>query len=169
LSETALVYVLRTKRTPLVAYDPSNLRKLFVERADFNYIEDSRLQARHPFYDSYHEPPALTMPIWSHLRDGQLVAFSYYAVFPLPPQYSVAMCLTDEGVMKWLNEDVRAIKHVLPPGAGIMMQYDEIRQMNSCGSCRARNMTAGELLAWNVAHTIHTFQSIMPEAPLYTW
>lgn len=169
LSETALVYLLRAKRAPLVAYDPNNLKRLFVERTDFDYIEDPRLEERHPFYDSYHEPPIVKLPIWSHLRDGQLVALSYYAVFPLPPEYSVAMCLTDERVLKWLNEDVRGIKRVLPPGAGIMMQYDEIRQMNSCGSCRSRKMTAGQLLAWNVAYTIHTFESVMPEAPLYTW
>ncbi len=31
-----------------------------------------------------------------------------------------------------------------------MLGYDEIRQMNSCASCRAKNMTAGQLLAWSV-------------------
>jgi hypothetical protein len=51
-----------------------------------------------------------------------------------------------------------------------MMQYDEIRQMNSCAECRAKNMSAGQLLAWNVGQAIHTFQSIFgQEVSLYTW
>ncbi len=54
-------------------------------------------------------------------------------------------------------------------GQGILLMYDEIRQMNSCARCRAKNMTAGELLAWSVGKTAGIYNSVLPGAPLYVW
>jgi hypothetical protein len=31
------------------------------------------------------------------------------------------------------------------------------------------NMSAGELMAWSMEHSVHVYESILPEAPLYTW
>lgn len=169
LEETALVYLLRTPRTPLRVYDPAHPQEAYAERSQLDEVVDPVMLDKHPFWSTYHSPPTIRLPIWTHLSDGQVIAMDYYAVFPIPANNGVSMCLTDEGVFKWLKEDAIAIGHVLPPGAGIMMQYDEIRQMNSCGRCRAKHLDAGELLAWNVGRAIQIFQSNIPEAPLYTW
>ncbi len=169
LEETALIYVLRTPRTPLRVYNAVNPQEAMAERSQLDEVEDPRMMDAHPFQDTYHTPPTIRLPIWSHLTDGEVIAMDYYAVFPIPGSNGVSMCLTDQGVLDWLKRDARAIRRVLPSGAGIMMQYDEIRQMNSCGSCRAKHMTAGELLAWNVEYAIHTFNSALPRAPLYVW
>ena len=47
------------------------------------------------------------------------------------------------------KEDVKKANDLLHP-AGFFMSHDELRCVNQCASCRAMNMTAGELLAWNV-------------------
>jgi hypothetical protein len=169
LEETALVYVTRRPGTPVKVYDPKNPGTVFQERADYDYVMDPQMQQVHPFMNVYHAPPIIKVPGRSRLSAGQIVAMDFYSVFPIPGMNQVGMCLTDQGVANWLKDNVRSIRHILPAGAGVLLEYDEMRQMNSCGSCRAKNMSAGELLAWNVSRSIQTFQSAMPKAPLYIW
>jgi hypothetical protein len=97
------------------------------------------------------------------------VAIDFYAVFPIPGPVQVAMCLTEPGVLDWQRRNAEAIRDVLPRGSGILMQYDEIRQMNSCASCRAKHLSAAGLLDWSVAHSIELYKSVFPDAPLYIW
>jgi hypothetical protein len=77
--------------------------------------------------------------------------------------------MTEPGAWKWVTENARSIKKILPPGGGVLIGYDEIRQMNSCASCRAKNMTAGQLLAWSIGNAARIYRSVDSEAPLYTW
>ena len=169
LEETALVYLLRSPRAPFRVYNPAHPETTYKEHAQYEDVADPRMTEKRPFHDVYHAPPTVLLPPWTHLPDGLVVAMDYYAVFPIPQINGVSMCLTDASILKWLKDDAKAIRKVLPAGAGIMMQYDEIRQMNSCAECRARHMTAGELLAWNVGQVIQMFRSSFPEGVLYTW
>ncbi len=169
LEETSLIYVTRRPGTPLTVYDPKNPNLVYREKSDFNQVMDPRMAETHPFTDSYHQPPTITLPRNTHLSAHQIVAIDYYSAFPIPQTDSVSMCLTDPGVAEWLKRNAHGIKKVLPPGAGVLVGYDEIRQMNSCGSCRAKKMSAGELLAWNVGQTSTTFHSAIPGAQLFTW
>jgi hypothetical protein len=161
--------LLRNARAPFRVYDPAHPERALKDSAKFHYVVDPRMIERHPFQDSYHNPPVVRLPFGSQLPDGLVVAMDYYAIFPIPNVNTVAMCLTDYAVLNWLKSDAKSIHNLLPSGSGIMMQYDEIRQMNSCAECRAKNMTAGQLLAWNVGQTIHAFESTFVEVSLYTW
>ena len=169
IEETALVYLLRCQRAPLRIYDPAHPEVALNERAQLREVVDPRMLEAHPFHDSFHGPPTVTLPPWTHLPDGFVIAMDYYAVFPIPRVNTVAMCLTDRAVLSWLKDDAHAIRKILPSGAGIMMQYDEIRQMNSCAECRAKHLSAGELLAWSVGQAVRVFQASFPEGLLYTW
>ncbi len=169
LEETALVYVTRRPGTPLTVYDPGNPGMTYREKKDFNAITDPRMAEAHPFSDSYHEPPAVTLPHNTKLYARQIVSMDYYSAFPIPETNAVSMCLTDQGVADWLKRNSRAIRKILPSGAGVLVGYDEIRQMNSCGSCRAKKLSAGELLAWNVDQITKTFHAAIPNTQLYTW
>lgn len=51
----------------------------------------------------------------------------------------------------------------------MILGYDEIRQMNSCASCRGRKLTAGQLLAWSVGETARVYSSVASGRPLYIW
>ena len=170
IEETALVYVVRRDGAPLKVYDPSIPSIAYREGSDFNTIADPRLTAsRTPFTDLYHDPAPVKLPSRTRLRPGQIVAIDFYAVFPIPGPMQVAMCLTEDGVLKWQRRNAEAIRNVLPPGAGILLQYDEIRQMNSCASCRAKQMSAAALLDWSVNQSARTYNSVFPGAPLYVW
>ncbi len=168
IEETALVYVARRAGTPLKMYDPGNTGTVYREGVDYNYIRDPHM-APGASFRLYDDPPAVTLPTETHLRPGQTVAIDFYSVFPIPIANQVGMCLTEPAVYKWLSQNAEAIKRVLPPGNGIFIGYDEMRQMNSCASCRAKNMTAGELLAWSVTQSTRIYQSAIPGAPLYIW
>lgn len=170
LEETALVYVTRRPGTPVTVYDPVNPAKVFKEGVDYNPIADARMTStRTPYTDSYHRPTPVTLPPTTHLKPGQIVAIDSYSVFPIPGINDVGMCLTSPGVLNWQRRNARVIQSILPPGASLLMQYDEMRQMNSCGSCRAKKMSAGELLAWSVGQSTKLYGSLLPGARIYAW
>ena len=170
LEETALIYVTRRVGTPVKMYDPKQPKRVFQEGVDYNPIADARMTStRTPFTDNYHEPSPVTLPATTHLKPGETVALDSYSVFPIPGLNDVGMCLTAAGVLDWQRRNADAIKSILPDGAGLLMQYDEMRQMNSCGSCRAKQMSAGQLLAWSVKNSFGLYRSMLPNAPVYAW
>ncbi len=170
IEETALVYVVRRDGAPLKVYDPWNPAIVYREGLDFNTIADPHIAAsRRPFTDLYHAPAPVTLPAQTRLHPGQHIAMDFYAVFPIPGPTQVAMCLTDPGVLGWQRRNAEAIRSVLPPRSGILMQYDEIRQMNSCASCRAKHLSAAGLLDGSVDQSARIYRSVFPSAPLYIW
>ena len=170
IEETALVYVIRRAGTPLRVYDPRNPATIYKEGADFDPVGDPRMSSsRTPFTDVYHDPAPITLPGNTHLAAGQIVAVDSYSAFPIPGLNGVSMCMTEPGVAKWIAKNARTLSQMVPSGGGVLVGYDEIRQMNSCASCRAKNMTAGQLLAWSIGESTHVYHSALPASPLYTW
>lgn len=170
IEETALVYVTRRPGAPVKLYDPGNPATVYREGADFKRVEDDRMvSTTKPFTDDYHEPSPVLVTNGSHLKPGQTVAMDFYAALPVPGIHGVSMCMTEPAALKWVAHNGGAMNKVLPRDGGIVLGYDEIRQMNSCANCRAKNMTAGQLLAWSVGETIKTYSSVAPGHPLYTW
>ncbi len=170
LEETAPVYIARRPGAPLTVYDPEDARTEYREGRDFDRIADPALSSpRTVFRDVYHKPVSVTLPKTTRLRPGQTVAMNYYAVFPIPGDQQVAMCLTEPGVFRWMERNGRVLASVMPAGSPLLLGYDELRQANSCASCRAKGMTAGELLAWNVRKTVKLYESVMPGSPRYVW
>lgn len=171
VEETALVYVTRGRAgTPLEVYDPNNPSMVYTEGRDYNAISDPRMGVRPFLYtDSYHTPPAVTLPAGTRLRPGQTVAIKFYAAFPVPGQGDVNMCVSSTLVADYLNRNAQAIAAVMPQGGGLLLGYDEIRQFNSCAVCRAKHMNAAQLLDWHVGQSIERYQSVMPQSPLYVW
>ncbi len=170
LEETALVYVTRRPGTPVRVYDPNNSNHVYQEGTDYNYITDNQMSSRRtPFTDNYHYPTQVTLPAGTHLRPGQTVAIDSYSAFPIPGSLDISMCLTEPEVYEWMKQNAQVTKSILPSGAGIFLQYDEIRQMDSCGSCRGKNMTPGQLLSNSVDQSIQTIHSVIPDSTLYAW
>ncbi len=170
LEETAPVYVVRRPGAPLRVYDPNDAGIVYREGQDFDYISDPVLgPGRTVFRDVYHPPVRVSLPAGTRLRPGQTVAMDFYAVFPIPQDEQVGMCLTEPGVFRWLKQNAAALKAILPSSGEVLLSYDEMRQANSCASCRSKQMSAGELLAWNVRETVKLYESVMPGSPLYVW
>lgn len=166
LEETALIYVLRRTGTPLRVYDPDNSATTFKEGTDFQPIHDQKLLNTQKFDNDYfHDPGPVVIPAGSRLRAGQTVAMDYYAAEPVY-DFQVGMCLTEPAVAEWVTENARKLSDIFPQGSGLLLSHDEMRHMNSCASCRARKLTAGELLAWSFQQTT---KSLEPYKPLYVW
>jgi hypothetical protein len=166
VEETALVYVLRRDGTPLSVYDGNHPSHAFGEGMDFDPIHDQKLLANPRFdHDNFHDPGPVTIPPGSHLLPRQVVTMDYYAVAPVYDE-AVGMCLTDPGVERWMRDNARAAASLAPPRSNLMLSHDEMRHMNSCAACRAKDMTAGQLLAWSFQRTAKALGTL---GPLYVW
>lgn len=164
--ETSLVNVLRRTGTPLRVYDSS---KTYVEGTDYAAVSDPALAAHPGTYDPWHTPPVVTVPSGSSLQSGATVSMDYYTVVP-EIGWEVSSCLTDPAVQTWNKANAQALQPVFPKGTGVFMGYDEMRQGDSCEECRATNMTAGQLLAWNVQQTVQTLTGVWGAGtPFYFW
>jgi hypothetical protein len=172
IEETALVYVTRDgARTPLKVYDPNNSNTVYLEGTDYNPVSDARMSSTPAlFTDTYHTPPTITLPSTTSLTAGQIVAIDSYSAFPVPGSNSLNMCVTSTKVANYLDQNANALAtSVMPQGGGLLLQYDEIRQFNSCALCRAKGMTAGQLLGWHAGQSARRYNTSMPNSPLYTW
>jgi hypothetical protein len=49
------------------------------------------------------------------------------------------------------------------------MSHDEMRVMNQCALCQGKNMTPGELLAWNVRQAAQIIRDVRPDAGIWVW
>jgi hypothetical protein len=169
IEETGLIYLTRRTGTPLQMHDPNNPDVVFQEGADYNYIADPVMSTLMPFNGSWHTPPVVTLPASTSLRPGQIVAIDSYSADPFPNAWGQNMCFTDPDVQRYMQQNALALNSVVPPQTAILMGYDEIRQMNSCALCKAKGMTAGQLLAWSVGQSIQTYSSVFSNSPLWVW
>ncbi len=169
VEETGLTGLIRRQGAPLRLYDPATGAAL-QEGKDFDEIHDPGLTSNPQ--DDYHTPPVITVPAGSSLRPGQMVAADYYAAQPVDSiNRRLGVCLTDPAVAEWLENNARKILSIIPPDTGIFLQYDEMRQMNSCKSCRDKNMTAGQLLAWHTRESMERYRRLQPgqQRAFYVW
>jgi hypothetical protein len=156
VEETSLVNVLRRDGTPLKVYDAS---ATYAEGTDYAQVVDPALAASPGTYDPWHTPPVVSVPAGSKLASGAKVSMDYYTVVP-EIGWEVTSCLSEPAVQTWNQANAAAQQKVFPAGTGVFLGYDEMRQGDSCDLCRSKNMTAGQLLAWNVEQTVSTLQGV---------
>jgi hypothetical protein len=169
LEETALVYVLRRPGTPLRVYNPANPTVVYNENTDYNYISEPKFATNATFdNDNWHTPVTPTLPAGTTLKPGQTVAMDFYAVQPIY-NAQVGMCLTEPALLQNIYDSTNALIGIMPPASPYLLGYDEMRHMNSCALCKSKNMTPGQLLAWNMGQTVNFFRNASALSPLYVW
>ncbi|MCU1262350.1 MAG: putative glycosyl hydrolase [Bryobacterales bacterium] len=167
LDETALVYVLRGNSTPLNVYDPANPSHTFQEGPDFGAVSEPKFATNPTFDDYWHQPMTVPVPAGSSLKPGQIVAMDWYA---LQPEFGDAgASLTDPGPWQWMQQNAQAVGQIFPNAGGYFFSYDEMRHMNSTASAQAKNMTAGQLLAWHFGQVYNLFKTVNATKPIYVW
>jgi hypothetical protein len=164
--ETSLVNVLRRDGTPVRVYDASGTT--FTEGKDYATIVDPSLNPSPGNFDVWHSPPTVAVPAGSALTVGANVSIDYYTIIPLDGG-QVGVCLSEPGVQQWVQANITAMSKVFPPKTDIFLGYDEMRQVDSCELCRSKNMTAGQLLAWNVGQTWSSITAVTPGVTAYVW
>jgi hypothetical protein len=111
----------------------------------------------------HHEPPVLKV----RAKDGTKLLVSYYHGMTVYDGQAM-ICPSEPKTAELLRDQMRRM-HELWGAKRYMMQHDEIRVLNHCAACRARNLTAGQILADNVRSCIQIAREVAPEARLYVW
>jgi hypothetical protein len=168
IEPAGLVNVVRREGAPLRATSEDGATE-FVEGDDFARVEDPKLGAE-PYageYSVWHEPPVVTIPEKSRIRDGQKVLLSYYHTAII---YSgqVMCCMAEPKLYEILQWQVAQVHKNLQPDA-YFLSHDEIRVQGWDASCRSSGKTPAELLADNVGRCIRIVRREDPEKPIYAW
>lgn len=139
--------------------------KALVEGRDFEPLSDPKMGTT-PWpgeFDIFHEPPKLK----TKLPDGTRLLASYYHAASVY-EGQVMICPSEPKTMELLRDQAQRV-HKLWGAKGYMMSHDEIRVLNHCAACRARNMTPGQMLAQNVKECISILKEVNPGGRIYVW
>jgi hypothetical protein len=79
------------------------------------------------------------------------------------------MCLEEPAAQVWLQQNAQALVGNMPANMSYLLSYDEMRHMDSCAVCKAKNLTPGQLLASHVTNTYNLYHSLAPAASFFIW
>jgi hypothetical protein len=167
LEDAGLNNLLRRAGCPLVVKSEDGVE--YREGRDFEPVRDP-LMGNVPWpgaYEYFHQPPALKLTSTSRISEGQRLRVSYYHAMLIHGE-QVPCCLSDPQTFDIMKRQIEEVQKLLQP-AGFLMSHDEIRVANWCETCRARNMTPGQLLADNAKRCIAMIRTANPRAEIWTW
>ncbi|MGO8750296.1 MAG: hypothetical protein ACLQNE_30495, partial [Thermoguttaceae bacterium] len=168
LEPGGLVNVVRRDGAPLRATSEDG-RTRYIEGQDFQKALDPKLGTI-PYpggFTAWHEPPVVTLPPGSHIRDGQKVLLRYFHT-ALIYEDQVMCCMAEPKVYEILRWQLAQVhKHIQPDG--YFLQHDEIRVQGWDESCRRSGKTPGEQLAENVRKCTALVRKEDPGKPIYVW
>ncbi len=162
VEEVGLVNVLRRPGCPVTVRGENG--SAYVEGEDYEKISDPQF---HPWIAWRGVSPSIKLTAGSRIKEGERVRVSYYHPI-IMYEDRLTFCLSEPKVFDDWASDVKQANEVLHP-AGFFMSHDELRCMNQCALCRSKNMTAGELLAWNVHKAAAIIREIRPDASIWVW
>jgi hypothetical protein len=164
IEEVAFLNLIRRPGAPLSVRTEAGAA--LTEGTDFATLADP-LMGSVPYagvYDIYHTPPQL---LTSNLPNGtRLRASWYHAVTVYDDQ--AAICLSEPETQALLLSQARQMQAAWGT-RGYFMSHDEIRVMNWCAACQARNLDAGPLLASNVKLCASILRQVNPGGRIYVW
>ena len=164
IEETAFVNLLRRDGAPLLVADEQGAP--LVEGRDFEPLSDPR-SGTVPWngsFEVWHEPPQLKT---KNLPDGARLKVSFHHAVVIYSG-SVMICLSDPKTDDILRDHARRV-HAAWGAKKYFMTHDEIRALNWDKACQDRNLSAGEILADNVAKCIGWLRESAPDAEICVW
>lgn len=161
VEEIGLVNVLRRPGCPVTVRGDDGA--LYEEGRDYDRIVDPLLNP----WQAYHAPPAVKVLTGGRIQDGMRLRVSYY--HPLIVYADrVTSCMSEPKLFEDWRSEVKKADELLHPAA-YLMSHDELRVMNQCALCQSKQMTPGELLAWNVSKAAQIIRDIRPDAEIWVW
>lgn len=161
VEEIGLVNVLRRPGCPVTVHGERGAD--YEEGRDFEKIVDPQL---HP-WRAYHDQPLIKLSANTRIKDGERLRVSYYHPI-IVYEDRITSCLSEPKIFEEWATDVRRVNDLIHPAA-FLMSHDELRVMNQCALCRNKNMTPGELLAWNVKKAAQIIREVRPDAGIWVW
>lgn len=114
-------------------------------------------------YDVWHEPPQLKL----NLPNGTPITVTAYHAATVHDDQAM-ICPSEPKTLELLRDQARRV-HAAWGAKGYFMSHDEIRVLNWCAACQARNMTAGQILADNVKQSAAILREVNPNGRIYVW
>jgi hypothetical protein len=168
LEPGGLVNIVRRDGAPLRVTSADG-QIIYQEGRDFQNARDPKLGTI-PWpggFTAWHDPPVVTVPPGSRIRDGQKVLLSYFHT-ALIYEDQVMCCMAEPEVYEILRWQLAKVhKHLQPDG--YFLQHDEIRVQGWDESCRRTGKTPGELLAENVRKCVELVRTEDAGKPIYVW
>jgi hypothetical protein len=161
IEEIGLVNVLRRPGCPVIV--KSETGTTYEEGKDYQRIVDPQLQP----YIAFHDEPPIRLTPGSRIKDGDRLRVSYYHPV-IVYEDRLTSCISEPKIFEDWRAEVKRANELLHPSA-FLMSHDEMRVMNQCALCRSKNMTAGELLAWNVKQASQIIRDVRPDAEIWVW
>ena len=163
IEEVTFLNLVRRPGAPLVIQHENGAA--LVEGVDYPAFKDPLMGVKpwNGSYDVYHTPPLLQVNATNGTR---LRASWSHAVTVYDDQAMI--CPSEPETLSLLQDQARRV-HAAFGSKGYMMSHDEIRVMNWCPACQARNLDAGAMLANNVSNCIQILQQVNPGGRIYVW
>ena len=161
VEEIGLVNVLRRPGCPVTVRGEDGV--LYAEGRDYDRIVDPLL---HPWL-AFHAPPAIKLLTGGRVQEGARLRVSYYHPVIIYGD-QVASCMSEPKIFEDWRTEVKKADDLLHPAA-YLMSHDELRVMNQCALCQSKQMTPGELLAWNVRKAARIIRDLRPDAEIWVW
>jgi hypothetical protein len=168
LEQAALVNVVRRDGAPLRAASADS-KTVYREGSDFQGARDPKL-GMVPWpggFTAWHEPPIMSIPVGSRIREGQKVLLSYYHT-ALIYEEQVMCCMAEPKVYEILRWQLAQVHKYVQPD-GYFLQHDEIRVQGWDESCRRSGHSPGALLAENVKKCVELVRAEDAGKPIYAW
>ena len=163
------INIIRRDDLPLTITSEDGKTK-YEEGKDFSKVEDPKfLNDPNPgYFTILHEPPTVTIPEGSKLKEGQKVLASYHFASEAGKAGQMNVCMAEpevlkiiEGVVQWMKDNVQPDMY--------FMGYDEMRHSGWDDSCVKSGKTPGQLLADSVRQFTALIKKIDPGKPIATW
>ncbi|MDX1931789.1 MAG: carbohydrate binding domain-containing protein [Capsulimonadales bacterium] len=161
IEEIGLVNVIRRPGCPVTVKGENGVS--YEEGRDYERIVDPQY---HPWI-AYHDAPSIRLTPTTRIKDGESLRVSYYHPL-IVYEDRVTGCLSEPKIFEDWRAEVKQANERLRPAA-FLMSHDELRVANRCGLCRSKNLTAGELLAWNVRQAAQILRQARPDAEIWVW
>jgi hypothetical protein len=162
VEEIGLVNVIRRSGCPVTVRGENGAA--YEEGRDFQKIVDPQF---HPWIAYRGAEPVIRLTSNTRIKEGERLRVSYYHPVIIYED-RITYCMSEPKVFDDWRDEVKQAEELLHP-SGYFMSHDELRCMNQCALCRSKNMTAGELLAWNVHKAAAIIREIRPDASIWVW
>ena len=161
VEEIGLMNVLRRPGCPVTVRSENGVT--YDEGKDYFRIVDPLLQPWIP----YHTPPNIKLTPNTRIKEWERLRVSYYHPI-IVYEDRVTSCLSEPKIFDDWRDQVMKVNQLLHP-TGFFMSHDELRVIDQCALCQSKQMTPGELLAWNVHKAAGIIRKIRPDAEIWVW
>jgi len=167
LKEVGLVNVLRRPGTPVTIWDADD-GKLYVEGIDYEYITDPAITKS---YRCNHDGPPIKI-----LSGGRIARkFNETGMVRLNVNFyhgfktdRTCPCLSEPRVYSTWEEQYKIVSSTIPHSA-VLLSIDEVRIACTCAACKARNMSAAQIMGDCASRMAKIVRKTNRKARLFTW